>query len=288
MDEDYIRFCDLLKESKEKGILKMLHRGMTKDFAFNELKLDVNFNTIDQFKEKLYFYGEKSKYFWNDKLNTSKDHFEFDINDTSEDFFTYIFKEFNKLIQFHTNQVTTQYFEKNITTISFFSQLRNIKLFLLKINHLSAEERINIRNYYLRILHQLGESTYKKNSQFISSSTSEKVPERLKRNEIIINFWDLDFSRPDITADIPKFVGKPYKNQKEISVFTVILPHFIYSFKYQNSTYPNPAIKTTKNLEFAILCGLDIIQENFSENLKKDTNYNKGIETDGKEYWEIK
>lgn len=288
MNESYQLFLDLLKDSKEKGQIKILHRGMSKNFAFNKLNLDVNLNTIDQFAEKLFFYGEKSKYFWNEKLNTSKHKFEFEINDTSDNFFKYIFNEFNKLIDSHKNEMTDRFFLKNEVTVSFFSRYENIDLFIDKIKQLTQNDRILVRNYYLRILHQLGEVTYKENSQFISSSTSENVAKKFSKSEIMINFWDLDFIKHDLAIDVPMFIGKPYRSQKEISIFTVILPHFIYSFNYQNTIYPNPAIELSKDMELAVFCGLEIKQENFKEKLKTETNYSSGIEKNGNKYSEIK
>jgi hypothetical protein len=288
MVDNYPEFLELLDSFKKDRLIKLLYRGVTKDFAFNCLNLDLKFNTIDQFAEQLFYFGEKSKYFWNERINASKHDFNFDINDISDDFFKFIFNEFNKLILANNKIGTKKYFDKNLKTILFFKQLENCSLFLEKVRLLSQTEKTRLRNYYLRILHQLGESAYKANSQFISSSTNERIAKFREKNEIIINFWDLDFTKQHQFVDLPMFEGKPYEKQKEISVFTVILPHYIYSFKYKNIIYPNPAIKTTRNLELAIFNGLDIKQDSILEKLKKQTNYEKGVETDGYNYKEIK
>jgi len=52
-----------------------------------------------------------------------------------------------------------------------------------------------IRNYYLRILHQLGESNFKNQSNFVSSSEKRKVARKFSKSEIIINFWDINIKK---------------------------------------------------------------------------------------------
>ena len=211
---------------------------------------------IEQFADKLFFFGEKSKYFWNDKINPANSQLEFDVNDTSDSFFEYIFKEFNSLIRNHNYKRTSYYFKKNKTAILFFGNLDNSSIFISAINQKTKEQKTIIRNYYLTILHQLGESKYKQTSQFISGSTDEMVANKFSKNEIVINFWELNFNKNNIIHsddNIPHFKGKPYKNQKELSVFTVILPQYIYSFKFENKIYKNSAIDNILTLNLYIL-----------------------------------
>ena len=93
MVDYYSEFLELLDSFKEDRLIKLLYRGVTKDFAFKCLNLDLKCNTIDQFAEQLFYFGEKSRYFWNERINSSKQEFNFEINDTSDEFFKYIFKE---------------------------------------------------------------------------------------------------------------------------------------------------------------------------------------------------
>jgi hypothetical protein len=292
----YKEFLSLLNTSNEKGVIKILHRGMTKEFAFNALNIHLTLNTIEQFAEGLFFFGEKSRYFWNERLRSigsrhySKKYDEgqsnlaFDINDSSDELFKFIFKEFNKLIIEQSKPATSVFFETNKLAISYFDKLDKLDSFLNLIQQLSLSQRVIARNYYLKLLHQLGESSYKSNSHFISSSKKRRVAKKFSKKGIIINFWNVNFDSEQLHVDIPKFIGMPYEEQEEISLFTVILPQFIYSFEFENVIYPNPAIKSTKDLELAILCGFDIKQDNFVERLKIETNYSSGIVTNGKTY----
>ena len=145
------------------------------------------------------------------------------------------------------------------------------------------------RNYCLRILHQLGETSYIDKSLFVSSSTNVKEAKKFSNNEIIIYFWDFTFTSIKKTNNnLPYFIGRPYKTQKEISILNVIFPHYIYLFRYLNKDYINPALFTTHNLEIAILNGFEINQSNFSDKKKEQTDYNSGLIFDGKNYTEIK
>jgi len=285
MNEKHNKFLDILKNAKESGAIKLLYRGVSKKFAFKSVGLYTKYNTLNQFQEKLFFFGEKSKYFWNEKLKTRK--YNFTLNDTSDDFFKFIFNDLSKLINSFDNPATGRYFKRNSSTVEFFKEIKNIDLFIKKINKLNDRERTIVRNYYLRIIHQLGESEYKENSSFVSSSKNKFVAKKFSKNGIIINFWDFNFGNYKPEYDIPLFMGKPYKNQSEISIFGVILPHYIYSFKYKNKLYPNPAINDTNDLQGAILGGLDINQENFKERLHTETIYTKGVTTEGRELKEF-
>jgi hypothetical protein len=80
----------------------------------------------------------------------------------------------------------------------------------------------------------------------------------------------------------------PYKNQKEISVFSAILPHYIYAFKYKKEMYYNPAIANIKNLSAVVYTGFEISQEDFKQRAMSETNYRSYVQTNGVSYKEIK
>lgn len=286
-DQKYGEFCSLLKKYKNQGDIKLLHRGESKIHAFSSLRLDPLHDTIEQFANALYFFGSKSKYFWNEKLS-SDESFDFDLNEVSEEFFKYIFLDLLHVSKYGKKAGTIRYLAQNKDTRIFFSNESNLKFFIEMVSKLSQPDKFFVRNYYLRILHQLGESKYKKKSQFISSSTSEQEATKFSNNEIIIYFWDINFGKRVIPYNIPIFKGKPYKNQKEISIFSAIFPHFIYAFKYGRAIYPNPAISKSSNLELAVLTGLEIVQTNFITKLTTETNYGKGVVHQNGAYSEIK
>jgi len=284
-------FYQELIKTKETNEIKLLYRGVTAEFAFNKLGLNSKINSIELFSEKLFLFGEKAKNFWNEKIISENS---FEINDTSDAFFEFIFQDFNKLIQTHVKKGSIKYFNKkeNRPAVDFFKDIQNKGKFIEEINFLSVEGKISIRNYFLKILHQLGESSYKNISHFLSSSSSEKEAAKFSKVKgVIIYFWQpnhtIDSNLPTTNKKLI-FIGKPYKSQKEISPFTSILPHFIYCFKYKETLYFNPAIKEISIALPYIFFGLPINQENFIEKLET-TNYKKGVTTiDLKKFNEIR
>lgn len=262
-----------------------MKRGVTKKFAFNRVNLDLQCNSLNQFAEKLFFYGEKSKYFWEQKLGR-----EFSINDIGQDIFKYIFQKFKEISEKEDcNQVTRTYLKKNKKAFNYFKDAQNIKSFVETIDRQNKETKKHLKNYYFRIIHQLGETDYKKCSLIVSGTTNEEVARRFSNNEIIINFWDFDFNQFNLQlADIPFFVGKPYKNQEEISVFGVIFPHYIHSFEYNNQFFYNPALFKGTDYDNMILGGFEIDQKGFVTKLKSDTSYERGLTDNGIEQFEIR
>jgi len=280
----YMTFLSRLDYFKNEKLIKVLKRGVSKKFAFKRVNLDLKSNSLNQFAEKLFFYGEKSKYFWEQKIGR-----EFSINDIGQDIFKYIFEKFKEISEKEDcNQGTKNYLKKNRKAFNYFKDTQNIKSFINTIDKQNKETKKQLRNYYFRIIHQLGETDYKKSSLNVSGTTNEEVAKTFSNNEIIINFWDFDFNQFNLQiSDTPFFVGKPYKNQEEISVFGVIFPHYIHSFEYDNQYFYNPALFKGNNYDNIILGGFDIDQKGFETKFKSDTSYEIGLIDNGREQYEI-
>jgi hypothetical protein len=281
----YNSFLERLEYYKNEKLIKILKRGVSKKFAFKRVNLDPRFNSLDQFSEMLFYYGEKSKYFWEQKLGRK-----FSINDTGTGIFRFIFEKFKEISEKKDcNQGTRNYRIRNKKAFEYFNDLQNSISFVDTIDKKDEKIKKQLKNYYFRIIHQLGETDYKKSSLNISGTTNEVVARQFSNNEIIINFWDFDFNQFDPQVkDIPLFVGKPYKNQDEISVFGVIFPHYIHSFKYDNQYFYNPALFKGTDHDSMILGGFDIDQTGFELKFKDDTSYELGLTDDGREQHEIK
>ena len=280
----YKTFLSRLDYFKNEKLIKVLKRGVTKKFAYKRVNLDLKYNSLNQFAEKLFFYGEKSKYFWEQKFGR-----EFSINDIGQDIFKYIFEKFKGISEKENcNHGTKNYLKKNRKAFDYFKDTKNLKSFIKTIDKQDDEIKKQLRNYYFRIIHQLGETDYKKSSLNVSGTTNEETAKIFSNNEIIINFWDYDFNQFNLQiSDIPFFVGKPYKNQKEISVFGVIFPHYIHSFEYNNQYFYNPALFKGTDYDNMILGGFDIDQKGFETKFKSDTSYEIGLTDNGSEQYEI-
>lgn len=285
--EKIIKFMNSLMEAKENTLIKILYRGYSLNMAFNAYKLDIRYNTIEDFSKKLFYFGDKSRHFWNKKIGS--DDLTFGINEISDSMFKYIFDLFFKLISNPKKEHTKKYLNKNKEAKQFFSDKENLSLFLEKVNSLSNDDKLSSRNYYLTILHQLGETVYNRNSLLVSSSCIEYQTKRFSKCDgITIYFWDIIFkSQIELNKHLPYFQGKPYKNQKEITVFSAILPHYIYAFKYKKMMYYNPAIANIKNLDTVFFTGFEINQDDFNQRAIDETNYKSYVQTDGVSYKEI-
>jgi hypothetical protein len=280
----YDNFLERLEYFKKIGFIKILKRGVTKKFAFQRVNLDLKYNSMDQFAEKIFYYGEKSKYFWEQK-NGRK----FSINDFGNDVFQYIFEKLNEISEKEDSNIgTTKYKLRNKKTFKYFCDLKNLALFTQTANHLEKEERKQFRNYYFRIIHQLGETDYKKNSLNVSGTENEEIANQFSNSEITINFWDFNFNQfQPSNKEMPLFTGKPYKNQHEISVFGVIFPHYIHSFKYNKQYFYNPALFNGTDFDSMIFGGFDIDQTELESKFKTETSYEIGLNDNGGELTEI-
>jgi hypothetical protein len=281
----YRKFIKRLRHYNKENFIKILKRGVSKEFAFERFGFDLKHNTIEQFAERLFFYGEKSKHFWYQKTGRS-----FCINDYDENVFIYIFRKLSEISKNSDCKVGTNKFKiKNKGAFEFFKNVQNKEKFINSVNVLDVEDKKKLRNYYFRIIRQLGETNYKQSSLFVSGTTNEKIAEQFSKNEIIINFWDFNFNEFDIRVEnVPTFKGKPYKNQNEISIFGAIFPHYIHSFKYRNRYFFNPSLFKTDDFDKMVLCGFEIDQRGFESKLKVETKYKMGITKSGNQLKEIK
>ena len=212
------------------------------------------------------------------------------LNETSDNVFEYIFELFNQIaLKDKVNNGTFNYRKRNKKVFSYYSNSDNLENFLTRTRALNEEQKKQIRNYYFRIIHQLGETNCKDVSLLVSSTIEHKVARKFSKGDIIINFWDFDFCNfPLGEIDIPKFIGKPYKNQTEISLFAVIFPHYIHSFEYKNRIFYNPALFEKKGFDNIILNGFDIDQTDFKSRLNNETIFEIGVQSNGITYSEIK
>ena len=286
--ENIDKFIDRLNFYKREKVIKTLYRGFSKEFAFPVYNLNLKYHNVNDFAKCLFYYGDKSKYFWEQKNGRN-----FGLNDTSDKVFEYIFDLFCKIAKNPKKEKTIIYIKKNSKQFNFFLDKDNKIKFIKETKSINENNRNELRNFYFRIIHQLGETQLKDKSILISASEEEKESEKFSgKNGIKIYFWDFDFNNiPFINNNkIPIFQGKPYKNQKEVSIFGVIFPHYIYAVKdlENEKIIFNPALKNIKNFDEIIFAGFDIDQTNFSLNLKNQTNFEFGLQYNSSEFKLIK
>lgn len=280
----YKIFLEHLDCFKKKELITLLMRGVSMEHAFSRVNLDPEYNTLDQFAERLFFFGEKSKYFWKQKFSR-----EIEFNDISTGIFTCIFNFLGEIAKKkECNAGTFNYRAKNHTTFEYFSTVNNLGEFVRKTGSLDDLTKRQLKNYYLKIIHQLKETNYIKSSLFISSTLNKETARKFSNNEIIINFWDLNINEFEPTfLELPMFKGKPYEYQEETSIIGVIFPHYIHSFEYDKNYFYNPALFTGTDYDNMILGGFIIDQTEFACKMHTNTSYKTGLADDGSQQNEI-
>lgn len=275
----YQEFLNHLNKFESDGSVIKIQRKYDKEFAFERLKLDVKYNSIDQFAERLFFFGEKSRHLWKERFEK-----EIAINDTSNKAFEIIFDQINNL---NLNKYPTDFMDNNKDVFEYFKILDNKSKFANSASELPVEKKKEIRKHYLTILHQLDENKYKGQSLYISGSESENQAQLFADDgvSIIINFWDLKQEKKSLEeTDLPIFRVFPFPEEEEISVFGAVFPHYIYSFVYKGHVYPNPAIATENNFDISVMGGFTIQQDDFESRLKSKTTYKRMIEKNEDSY----
>lgn len=268
----YDKFKIVLEKYAIENKVQILHRGFTKEYSYKKFNLDVNYNTLEQFGERLFFFGDKSKNF-----EFKKGNLKFKINDISTKTFGCIFNIFSEL---ERDYIPHQFYHENEKCFNYFIN-ENKNDFLGKIRDLTDNCKIYLRNYYFTILHQLDNNDFKDVSLMISSSTESKEAGNysIGKNGIKINFWKWNSKTDDCNfGDLPIFEGVPYPDEKEETIFGAIFPHYIYSFESEGKIYINPHIEDLEDYEILLYVGFNIDQSNFKEKLEKMTSYQTYLE----------
>jgi len=274
----YDLFIKQLKQFDHDGLVKKMCRGYDLEYAYKQFVLDVKPSNIEKFADRLFYYGNKAESFWRFQCNRP-----YGINEVSDKVFSLIFKEFYQISQKASlKPQADKYIAKNSHQFAFFNNKSNVEIFLKTVKPYSDSEKLIIRNYYFSLLHQLNESNFNDTSVLISSTSIESEANKFSGGTkgIKLFFWqpNLKKNRP-VFKDLPIFNGNPYENQKEIPVFGVIFPNYIYKFTHNGETYLNPAIFKLTDFEIAMFTGLPVENEDIDTKKNDETIY-KSIVTD--------
>ena len=269
-------------------IIQTIYRGDSLKNLCEKLNVEFNDSDVDLYTllDRLFMVGEKGKRFYTDNEN-------FRIDESENYVFDRIFKYYNDSLK-SKNTNTIFFFDRNIALKEFFTNKENKIIFINKINGATQSERVNIRNYYLIMLHQLAVINYKNKSHFVSTSKDYKIAEKFangkrEKNKIILHCWiPIKRNREIISKyNLPTYNFHPYQYQREYSILGGILPHFISGIELFESRdfYPNPNIFIQDISTSTFLNGLNINQTHFHE-IANLTNYKRTLSTDGNDTWE--
>lgn len=287
-------YADLNKNPKK---IKVIYRGENYDNLKEKLDL-TNDNDYNKINKYIFLIGEKGRVYRNKHKNKLKHKSKiYSIDNIQDNLFNKIFDKFNLILKNKSlNQVVEIFKSNNYEFSEYFKDKRNNKLdFIIKINSFSkTNERLKVRDYYLSLLHKIGNIGFFHNSFFVSTSSDFNTAVSFAENSnnskkiifiswveypiniIGINFNYLNLFKNKITqVALPSYNKSFFPSQNEITIKGGLLPHFILGYiRLEDKIFEiNPNFfYTTKNFEKVIKNGFDINQSNFAEALN-ETDY---------------
>jgi hypothetical protein len=282
------------------GKCRLIYRGENKIEVVKKYGLSQH-SIPHEFNDMLFLIGGKGRYFL-DKITRTADAIpeKHGIADSTDKFFRDIFNMLRDLFISRRFSAAVQHQIDNFklrepTVTQFFSLLKHKKAFLEAINGLSEKNKIKIRDYYLTLLHHLGQSQYYPVSFLLSATSDLRVAKkfsdqaRRQGNEIIFFGWvpwgsGLTLStfqfpsttKPDLLSRIglPRYRQSFFPSQKEITLKGGMLPHYLLGYLHTYNGHPtfevNPNVFRITNADW-IKNGLPVDQTEFWSQLSKTT-----------------
>lgn len=270
----------LLRLSKASLRTKLIYRAE----SIQNLKDKLNISTEDFYSElnyRLFNLGDKARIYqqqYYDNLNGRR---HFAIEDVNINVFEYLFEKFNRIFRTTNNKELLRFMSKNGGFVEYFLQNGNREKLFNTIASCTESEKLNIRDYYLALLHKVGKVGFHGNSFFVSTSTSHKAAKKFQNNKsIMLVGWQNIPSFPAIKklliSNRLPFASYPiYPLQREISLKGGFLPHYLlgYIITETSEFILNPIFLTTSiPIEKIITYGLPLNQQHFFQILNQ-TNY---------------
>jgi hypothetical protein len=285
----------LVKLTTSKAI-QPVFRGDNLENLFYRLGFNHGYSdeNLEEFLKRFYMIGQKSKHFFDIEVSVNQNKRNIGIDDVGDHVFEIIFDNIFSVLK-SKNSSTKAFFDKNEEFYNFFKLKRGNKInFLKKISELKGDGKLYFKDYYLRLLHQLGSIKYKSHSHFVSTSPFYKIAQGFACNDassqsVIIHTWSsINYrDRKYKNIELPKYKGEPYRSQRENSFFAGILPHFIIGLEIieQKKFFINPNIFVNEITDDLFFNGLKIDQEEFDVILKK-TRYSSSYKVLGSKFSE--
>jgi hypothetical protein len=247
---------------------KFIYRGQKRDLL-QSIYNDAYFAT--EFRYSLFLMGAKAGMFGQSELPGIN---EIDIAEAGNNEFHLIFRMLGNLLrrQFPfgpTRRAIAGFREREEDVTTFFSNNNNLEVFINRLNSLSGQNRIIIRDYYLALLHHISKSEYYSSSFLLSTTTNFLQSQKFawkgetegsnnpvvlfgwipKNYEGILNVPDSRILTRKIDMNalgLPVYEKSFFPIQEEITLKGGLLPHYLlgYLHNYQASDVfeINPAL----------------------------------------------
>lgn len=221
------------------------------------------------------------------------------IQDISGDAFEKIFWKIREILTTKRKDVVSNFKKSNPTFKDYFYERENLFDFLKKIENLNYIEKFKVRNYYIRLIHTIGEmGNYNELSLCVSLSTDLKIAQEFSgEGGIILYYWlpaplerfgtSIEIIHQSISFnsenELPVYFSDYYPKQKEFTLTGGLLPHHLIGYQKKDSFVFNPhLINSTQSFnEDFIEDGLEINQEKLRESLERSSEYGKMLRVTG-------
>lgn len=299
--EENLLISDFINALLDEDNCQLIFRGERKDHAYRKsgiARMYEGESEDSQFRKhgnSIFYIGSKAGSY----LFKFEDiEFPINLNNTESELFNSIHKEFKQNIN-HPSLTNESDFTKYFTgdALDFTS----------KIMSLDNSERIRIKYYYLWLLHVLGDTKYKKYSNFISTSKNYEIANEFGNDELVYVGWIprpikersvylgslIQLSKRLTKLQLPVYSDEPYPKEDEISLIGGLFPHYIFGIYNQSKeiVLVNDYLFSAGMLEMIkhglsnkiIEHGIGIDQSNFSNSeflkiseYKRHLTYTKG------------
>lgn len=275
--------------------IRVIYRGENYESLKNKLNLLDNEDYI-RLSYFVFLIGDKGRTYrktYREKIKNKNKVYSIDCIDDS--FFENIFLKMRKILSNRNKPEIIRFNEANGILSEYFLNTSNKMDFINKIKLITNDkEKIKIRDYYLSLMHQIGQIGFYNNSFFTSTSfdynkaihfaenhsSSEKIIfvswVKYPQNNIGVSFNYLNNAKILIkNSQIPNYNISFFPEQKEFAVKGGLLPHYILGYiKVDKNEFEiNPNFFFTKKSHDDILRnGFDIDQSDFHEALDQ-TDY---------------
>lgn len=258
-------FIKWFNSNLESDRVSLFYRGTTKSEIKNRINPDYICGGNDNWMKYIFEWGEKSKSFlinsnYNNPLVES-------IEDLSEETFEFIFKKINSILTQNKNSRVIEFKKSNLGFYDYFIVTSNKDVFVSSITCLDNNKKVQIRNYYLKLIHSIFDFGIKnENSIFVSCSPDKERAIHFAKpckhdDEIIIFYWlpkPLERFGLSIsiisqmshwigTLELPLYFEEFYPEDKEFCVVGALFPGHIIGYIDGTSFIINPDILNEEN-----------------------------------------
>lgn len=283
-----------LAGSSSKKKHQLIFRGENYQSLKSKFKLTGDELNFHHLSDMLFMIGEKGRGYRKSYRDKIKKYKLFSITDSSSELFKYIFLKYRDVLSIMNYQVTDKFKRENVLFTDFFLNKKNEQFFVETIMTFTKGKREIARDFYLKPLHQIGQSGYYNNSVYLSTTPEIKVANYFSNykdssSPVIIVGWigatmknnsfGLTYADKAKTfldgVKLPVYSGVFFPKQKEVTLRGGMFPHYIlgYILKERMEFNLNPHFfSTEKSFTEIIKNGFDIDQTHFFEALRQ-TDY---------------